>query len=179
MAHKMEKEKTDILLSALEERYKSVHAIRDRVESIGLWALGLMLAAGGWFIIHGINSCTQKVLYALALSAAFGALRFRYLRDLEGGFRNQLRIAVRIEKALGLFTPKFFDEQDEPIYPKSFEKAGTDHASGRFFQSTHILLYIGFFFLIASILFSNNSGDAQKIGDGSVLRPFEFYEYQQ
>jgi len=46
--------KTEVLLMALGERYKSIHIIRDRVQSLGIWALGILLAASAFHIQSGI-----------------------------------------------------------------------------------------------------------------------------
>jgi hypothetical protein len=147
--------KVDILISALEERYSSVHRIRDRVQSIGIWAIGLLLGAGGWILQSGITYTSgQKFLVLLGVVAAFVVLRFVYLADLQKGFRTQQSVVVRLEKALGLFTPDVFDKTSEPIYPKKWEHAGSHEGSGKFFVATYTLLYVGVAFLILVILFS-------------------------
>jgi|GEM_PF-3107883 len=83
----------------------------------------------------------------------FYALRFRYLEDLKRGFKKQQQVAVRLEKALGMYEPNFFDKNEEdPIYPKAWQDAGNKDGNGKFFQSTHLLLYVGFVFLVLSII---------------------------
>ena len=147
--------KADVLLSALEERYGSIHKIRERVQSVGIWTLGLLLGAGGWLIQSEIVlTGLQKTLAILGITAAFVVLRFVYLGDLRKGFKGQQRAAVRLEKALGLFAPGAFNNSEEPIYPKSWEKSGTEEGDGKFFGSTYALLYVGVAFLIITILFS-------------------------
>ena len=42
--------KADVLLAALAERVHSQRAIRDRVQTIGLAVIGLLLGATGWLI---------------------------------------------------------------------------------------------------------------------------------
>ncbi len=37
---KESKSKIDILLKALDERYKSIHIIRERVQTVSIWILG-------------------------------------------------------------------------------------------------------------------------------------------
>src|SRR3989338_7046848 len=102
-------DKKDILIAALEERYEAMRVIRERVQSIGIWSLGLMLAAAGWLIqSDSFVSPERKLLYLFGVGAAFIALRFKYLDDLERGFEGQQKIAVRLERALGLYTPGVF-----------------------------------------------------------------------
>lgn len=150
--------KADVLLSALEERYSALRSIRERVQSIGIWALGLLLGASGWIIQSDTQfTCSQKILGILGVVIAFIAVRFFYLEDLQKGFRGQQRSAVRIETVLGLFTPNLFDESGEPIYPESWKRSGTEGGDGKFFDSTYILLYVGAAFLVVAILFSSTA----------------------
>ena len=147
--------KADILISALDERYQSIHKIRERVQSTGVWFLGIMLAVSGWLLQSGVVlSCSQKVFYILAVLIAFIAVRFTYLGDLCIGFKGQQRIAAKLEKALGFFTPGFFNDSEESMYPEKWEKAGTADGDGKFFRTTYTLIYIGTAFLILAILFS-------------------------
>lgn len=148
-------DKKDVLISALEERYKALHVIRERVQSIGVWALGLMTAAAGWLLQGDIwLNPGRKFLYLVVLGITFWALRFKYLEDLQKGFVSQLQVAVRIEEALGLYESGVFDRLKKPIYPTKWKKAGGKHGDGKFFSSTYLLLYIGIAILAGSILLS-------------------------
>ncbi|MCX5726884.1 MAG: hypothetical protein NT030_06925 [Candidatus Saganbacteria bacterium] len=145
--------KVDVLLSALEERYNSIHKIRERVQSIGIWALGLLLGAGGWLMQSNIIlTAWQKAIAILVIIGAFAFLRFDYLNDLRRGFNGQQQVAVRLERALCLYTQGIYDDSDEPIYPKSWEGAGMEISDGKFFDSTCNLLYVGVAFLLITIL---------------------------
>jgi hypothetical protein len=145
--------KADILIAALEERYRSLHAIRERVQSVGIWYLGIMLGVAGWLLQSDILlSCLQKRVYILAIIISFIAIRFFYLENLCSGFKSQQRTAVKIEKALGFFVPGFFDGSDKSLYPESWEKAGAEDGEGKFFKTSYLLIYIGTGFLIATIL---------------------------
>ena len=111
-------DKKDILIAALGERYEAMRVIRERVQSIGLWALGLMLAAAGWLVQSDVLILPkQKLLYIAALGVALWALRFKYLDDLHKGFSAQQRVAARLEKTLGLYTSRIFDDSGESILP--------------------------------------------------------------
>ncbi len=149
--------KTDILLDALKERYQSMHKIRDRVQNIGIWALGIMFAVSGWLLKGDINlNFGQKIGYIFAIVIAFYAIRFLYLRDLCTGFKNQQKVTAKIEKALGLFEEGYFIE-NETMYPESWKNSGCENGDGKFFETTYVLLYIGIFFLIASVLFNGGT----------------------
>lgn len=145
--------KVDILISALEERYSSIHKIRERVQSTGVWFLGILLAISGFLIQSDIYfSCFEKIIILLGLGATMAAI-FYYLNDLEKGFRGQMSTATKLEKALGFYEKKFFSNSEETLYPESWSHAGTKKASGNFFKSTYILLGVGFLFLFVTIIF--------------------------
>jgi hypothetical protein len=145
--------KVDVLLSALEERYSSIHKIRERVQSIGLWALGLLLGAGGWLMQSDIILSTlRKIIAIVIIIGAVSFIRFIYLEDLRKGFNSQQKIAVRLEKALCLYSKGIFDDSDESIYPAKWARAGTEKSDGKFFDSTYGLLYIGVAFILINIL---------------------------
>lgn len=151
--HFTSEEKNGILLSALAERYNSIHIIRERVQNTCIWTLGILLAVSGWFVqTDKTFTCLEKQLFVLAVLISFYAIRFRYLRDLEIGFRNQQLVLVRLEKTVGLYTPKVFDDEETCLYPEGWMKAGQNKCEGKFFGSTHLLLYIGVCALILSIV---------------------------
>lgn len=155
--------KIDVLVSALEERYKALHIIRERVQSIGIWALGILLAAGGWLLQSDILLTPfQKLTYILGIAVALAVLRFKYLEDLEIGFKSQRGVAVRLEKTLGFFTPGVFDGQDTSVYPPDWENVGNGKGGGRFFQTTYLLLYISAAFLLIIILLNGCSYGTHK-----------------
>ncbi len=155
-------QKTTVLLSALEERYTVMRTIRDRVQSVGVWALGLLLTAGGWFIQSDIVLTSgQKLLYLIGVVVAIAVLRFKYLDDLCTGFQAQQRVAVRLEKTLGLFTPGIFDGEADSVYPPKWESAGNINGGGKFFNTSYLLLYVGAAFLLLAILL-NGCGQYDK-----------------
>lgn len=146
--------KVDILLSALEERYQSIREIRNRVQSTGVWFLGVMGVIGGWLFQSEVAlGCLQKNIYILAIVVIFIVVRFIYLKDLNIGFKGQQRAAVKLENALGLFIAGFFEEGGNPIYEELWKKAGTEKGEGNFFRTTYALMYTGAAFLILAILF--------------------------
>jgi len=146
--------KVSILLSGLEERYKSIHIIRDRVQNIGIWFLGIMFGVGGWIIQSNINlCCLQKGLYLFGVITFFIMVRFVYLEDLQKGFKGQQKIAAKIEQSLGFFDPKYFNENESSLYPKEWLNSGKENCDGKFIGTTVTLLYTGVIFLIITILF--------------------------
>jgi hypothetical protein len=148
--------KTDILLSALSERYEALRVIRERVQTVGLTVIGLMLAAGGWLIQSDKQfSCEEQLVLTLGVLAAVGVFCTIYLADLRSGFKSQQRAAVTIEKALGLYTPGAFESSPEAIYPQSWSRAGQEGGPGGFFVATYWMIFVGTVFLIVTIWVSS------------------------
>ena len=136
-------QKVEILKVALEERYRSIHAIRERVQSMCIWSMGLLLAAMGWLIQGNfILNTEQKILYSLFILIIFSIIRFSYLRDLSRGFSGQQKAAAHIEKMLGLYQQDLYI-QGETVYPIGWENAGNDTGKGNFFRTSFYLLYAG------------------------------------
>jgi hypothetical protein len=145
-----EKDKVQILLRLLERRYEGIEKIRERVYSISIWTLGIFLGAAGLIVQGNIQlSLAAKIFLVIAEALALVAILF-YVRDLERGFRNQFRVAVRMEKVLGFGEPGFFGP-DQQIYPEEWAKAGTKQSRGRFFRNTYLLLFLGAAILLVAI----------------------------
>jgi hypothetical protein len=56
-----QKQKTDILLKALDERYKSIHIIRERVQTVSIWILGFLISGASWIYQSEINFYPKPV----------------------------------------------------------------------------------------------------------------------
>ena len=148
-----DEQKVNVLMSALEERYQSLRTIRERIQNICLWMLGILFGVSGWLIQSDIRLFTEeKTLFIIGLAILFAVLRFGYLSDLERGFKGQQRVVVRLERNLGLFNEGVFDDSNESVYPKSWEKAGSENGNGNFFNTTYRLLYVGFGFLAVVVI---------------------------
>lgn len=147
-----DEEKPNILIEALKERYKALHIIRQRIENVSLWSLGLLIAASGWIV--GLNEPLgrkEKCLIIFAVIIGFSVLRLFYLSDLNKGFRNQQKVIVKIEETLGLFKDNLYSESGS-IYPKNWSETGDKNGSGNFFSHTNLLIYTGVGIFILSIL---------------------------
>ncbi len=55
-----QKHKTDILLKALDESYKSIHTIRERVQTVSIWILGFLISGSAWIYQSEIHLVTIK-----------------------------------------------------------------------------------------------------------------------
>jgi hypothetical protein len=146
-------EKVSILVSALEARYHALDAIRDRTQSICIWALGLLLAAAGWLVQkNAILGDDQTAVFCIGVAASWIVLRLVFLADLRRGFRAQQRVAAGLEDLLGLYAPHRFGPESEAAYPEAWRRAGAKGGRGRFFQSTYLMLDVGLMMLLVAIL---------------------------
>jgi hypothetical protein len=143
-------QKVEVLLHALDERYKAIHTIRDRVQNVCLWTLGLFVTAGGWLLQStAVLSNSEKLLFTLTILISVIIVRLFYLGDLEKGFKTQQRIQAKIEDTLGLCKPGIF--RTDEIYPKEWADAGTKKGTGKFFLHNYFLIYLGTVILITCI----------------------------
>jgi hypothetical protein len=146
-------EKVSILVSALEARYRALDAIRNRVQNVGIWALGLMLAATGWLVQKTvILAGDQTAVFCVGVMAAWIVLRLIFLADLQKGFRVQQKVAAGLEDLLGLYAPRRFGSESEAAYPEPWRQAGAKGGRGRSFQSSHLMLDVGAVMLLLAIL---------------------------
>jgi hypothetical protein len=154
-----DEKKVEVLIAALKERYESLHKIRDRVQSSGIWILGILFAASGWFLQddRGLG-LSKKVTFAAAALFAFLVFRYSFLADLRKGFKNQQIAAASIEEKLGLYEEGKY-AQKGTVYPLSWKDSGTKSGDGKFFNTIYLLLWIGILFLSGSIFLSGYSPD--------------------
>lgn len=146
-----DEKKVEILISNLEERYKAIHTIRDRVQAYGIWVLGLLLAATGWLVqSEKALSNADKVLYIFAIIVSMIVFKF-YLSDLQTGFNSQQRTMVTLEEALKLYEKDFFIP-NKSIFPEKWKEAGTKKSDGAFFGTTYALLLTGAIILVLAIV---------------------------
>lgn len=147
--------KAQILLTALERRYKGIENIRGSVYKFAIWTVGIFLAAAALIAQGKIHLCLHgKIFFSVLVVFALGTILF-YIKDLEKGFRNQFQAAIRIEELLGFYEPGFFDSSKEQLYRQAWKQTGTESGRGRFFSNTYLLLYAGAAILIATIVLSD------------------------
>jgi hypothetical protein len=161
-------EKVSILVSALEARYRALDAIRDRVQSVSIWALGLLLAAAGWLVQKSvILADDQTAVSCIGVTAGWIVLRLVFLADLQKGFGVQRKVAADLEDLLGLYAPGRFGSESEALYPAAWRHAGAKGGRGRFFQSSHLMLDVGAVMLLLAIL---SRSECARAGAAELLK---------
>jgi hypothetical protein len=146
--------KPQIMLTILGRRYESMEKIRERLYTISIWTLGVFLTLAGYLIQRRLEiTWPSKVFLIAVVLLATLAVTF-YIRDLEGGFKNQLRIVVRLENGLRLYEPGYYGTGDEGILPAQMAQAGESGGRGHLFSRTTLLVYMGAAGFIAAIIVS-------------------------
>lgn len=150
---KESKTKIDILLNALDERYKSIHIIRERVQTVSIWILGFLIAGAGWVYQSNIYfGVIETFILIFVIVVIWINIRRFYFSDLEKGFNNQRRIATKIEKSLGFYTKGYFTKDESTLYPEDWGNSGKGNCEGKFMRNTYNLLALGFGLLVIAIL---------------------------
>ncbi len=148
---KLNENQIGILISQLEERYRSIHIIRERAQNISLWVLGIFATAAGWLIQSKVELNNSKKIFAsVVVILAYITIRFYYLGDLNKGFKGQQRVAANIEDTLGLFKEGIYTE--ETILPSSWKLAGQKGSDGNFFDTIFVILGVAVAILILGIV---------------------------
>lgn len=141
--------KLQILLAAVEERYKSIHIMRDRVYKISIWTIGAFLVVVGWVAKAGSDfSCLSSAFITVAVVLSSGCV-YLYIRDIEKGFKSNFKTLVKVEKLLGFYSSKFFDDAEESLYPKEWSK--TKDRPGNFFIYSYLMLLVGAIILVGEV----------------------------
>lgn len=149
-----EEQKVEILLAALAACYVAIDKIRDRVENISLWIMGLQFAAAGWLLQSQQHfSCLEKGVLLVTLFLAISFIRYRYFENLEKGFIGQRKTAVRIAETLHLYEKGYYGHS-ESMYPQEWTDIDGPKKQGHYFKNSFILLWIGTAFLAVAIVFS-------------------------
>lgn len=150
---KESKTKIDILLNALDERYKSIHIIRERVQTVSIWILGFLIAGAGWVYQSNIYFGVIEIFILIfVIIAIWTSIRRFYFSDLEKGFNSQRRVAAKIEKSFDFYTKGYFTKDESTLYPENWKNSGKENCEGKFMRNTYNLLALGFGLLIIAIL---------------------------
>lgn len=149
-----QEQKISILMQSLDERYKSIHIIRERTQVVSLWILGILLGVSGWLFQADLSfSLCEKFISITLLIIIWITIYKYYFKNLEKGFNGQRQVAAKIEDSLGLFTLGEYIDEDS-VYPVGWQESGQKDSEGDFFDGTYKLLAIGFAILIIMLLIS-------------------------
>jgi hypothetical protein len=143
-----EKDKLNILLNLLNERYRASHSMRERAIKFALWILGFVAVAVPWLLLYARLCVGQKVTLTI-LAVLLTALAILFLHGIHAGFKNNRNLLIKIEAALGCYEKGFFVTADQ-LYPEEY-RVTKPFSLKSHFQSIYILLILAAIITIISI----------------------------
>lgn len=100
---KSKKLSNEILLSQLQERYHSMHLMRERIQTLSLRILWILLWVSWWLTQNKLSfNCCEKTM-AILIACVLFWIFIEYFLDLKSGFDKQLKTAQKIESELWLY----------------------------------------------------------------------------
>lgn len=139
-----EKQKLDVLLAQLQERYNASHKMRDRSMQFALWILGFGLGMG-WLLINETKlSCLQQVMITLFL-VLLNITTLWFLYAIRRGFENNRQIVIRLETILKLHEQNSYGIAESVLPPKysNMKRKWTGH-----FETLYVIVLVVFITLI-------------------------------
>jgi len=139
-----EKQKLDVLLAQLHERYDALHKMRDRSMQFVLWILGLGLGMA-WLLINDTAlTCLQQVAITVLL-VLLNITTLYFVYAIECGFKTNRHITIKLETILKLYEKDSYGI-NEPILPTKFSHKKiklTGH-----FKTLYAIIFVVFITLI-------------------------------
>lgn len=132
----MSNDKTSILLAVRGTAQESLREMRARVFSIVSTAITLFTVFIGWIVQRSVKPSLPETLLFIGIILMFWIGNLLILIDIRRGYIKTMGISVRVEKALGLYEAKVFDEEDESIFPSSYLRP----IKGKHFQKFELIL---------------------------------------
>jgi len=158
-----DEKKIDVLSAQLQERYASLHKMRDRSMQFVLWVLGLGLGLA-WLSINQVVFTSAQKLAVTGLLVVMGIVAFVFVRAIARGFNANREAMIRIEGALCLYDNDCYGTV-EPILPRRFSSLKTGWA-GHF---PMLYLLIGVVVLLLLVLTWANPCRSVPHGDATSV----------
>ena len=136
--------KNEVLLVALQEKYSSIAAMRERIQSITLRLMWILLAVSGWLLQTTLKfKCNEKI-YILVVILISMIIFYNYFENLKSWVIDQRDTVSKIEHKLW-----FFNGNDS-IYPNKRNEKNKDWP---FLEHHYSMLIFGYIVLIISIIY--------------------------
>jgi hypothetical protein len=129
-----EKDRINILLNLLNERYQASHLMRERSLKFAIWILGFVVIAIPWLILRKELTQGQKIFLTI-LTITLGGATFIFLRAIHIGFNKNWRVIVKLEEALGCYEKGLFLNSVQ-LFPEEYRNIRKVSARSHF-----ILIY--------------------------------------
>jgi len=113
-----EKDKIDILLNILNERYHAAHQMRERSLKFAMWILGFVAVAVPWLLFQRGLCLSQKVALTVLITM-LGAATFLFVRAIHVGFNKNWEVIIKLEEALGCYEKNLFINSIQ-LFPEEY-----------------------------------------------------------
>jgi len=131
------KDKMNILLNLLNERYNASHKIRERSLKFTIWILGFAIAFV-WILLNEASFTLPQKWVLTFLVIVIGGITFWFLYALEKGFDNNRKVMIDLEDVLGCYKKSAYIAS-KTIFPSEYKEK---KSRSRFahFKSIYILM---------------------------------------
>ena len=148
-----EKDKVNILLNLLKERYNASHKMRESSLKFTIWILGFAIAII-WILLSGISltACQKGILTAFVI--IMGVITFWFLHTIERGFNNNRKVMIDLEEALKCYEKGAYIDS-RSLFPKEYKEI-KKKSSITHFMSIYILIFPIILIIILLLWFGPN-----------------------
>jgi len=133
-----DQKKIDVLSAQLQERYSSLHKMRERSMQFVLWILGFGFGLA-WLSINEVVFTRSQQWAVTVLLVVTALVAFGFVFAIERGFKANRETAIRIETALGLFEADGYGTEEAILPPRfsNFKTGLTGH-----FTTLYVLVVV-------------------------------------
>ncbi len=148
-----ENEKINIILNLLKERYHASHIMRERSLKFVLWILGFDIVAFPWLLFNS-KCMSPRLKWSLTFTIfIIGFFTFIFLAAIDGGFKKNRKIIIRMETALGCYEKGYYMDSEQ-LFPEDYKKF---RVSWRYhFASIYLWIFISFVITVFFIWFKSS-----------------------
>ena len=115
-----EKDKVNILINLLNERYNASHKIRERSLKFTIWILGFAIAFL-WILLNETSFTFPQKWILTFLVIVIGGIAFWFLIALEKGLNNNRNVMIDLEDVLGCYKKGTYIAS-KTIYPNEYKE---------------------------------------------------------
>lgn len=115
-----EKDKVNILLHLLAERYNATHRMRERSLNFAVWILGFGIAIA-WLLLRGVSLTIFQEIILTILVITVSVLATYFLHAIKKGFDNNRKVMIDIEQALGCYEEGMYIDS-KSLFPEEYRE---------------------------------------------------------
>ena len=126
-----DKEKINVLMNLLNERYNASHKMRERSFKFALWIFGILIGGGSWLLLNGSTLTTVQKVQLTIIILLTGVFTFWFIHAIKKGFDTNWALMVRIEKSIGCYKKGVFIKA-ESLFPDPYKEPKKTFLSSHF-----------------------------------------------